>query len=57
VITSSTTTMILPFTPAAPWLGFVPLPPLFFAILVLMILTYLSLVEGAKRWFYQLSPM
>jgi len=48
---------LLPFTPAAPWLGFVPLPPLFFAILVLMILTYLSLVEGAKRWFYQLSPM
>jgi Mg2+-importing ATPase len=48
---------LLPFTPVAPWLGFTPLPPLFFAILVLMILTYLGLVEGAKRWFYRLSPM
>jgi len=45
------------FTPLAPWLGFTPLPPLFFAILVLMIVTYLALVEGVKRWFYRASPM
>jgi P-type Mg2+ transporter len=47
---------IIPFTPLAPWLGFTPLPPLFFAILVLMILTYLGLVEVVKRWFYRRYP-
>jgi Mg2+-importing ATPase len=43
----------IPFTPLAPWLGFTPLPPLFFGILVLMIVTYLGLVEIVKRWFYR----
>ena len=46
---------VLPFTPLAPWLGFTPLPPLFFGILVLMIATYLCLVEIVKRWFYRHS--
>ena len=44
---------VLPFTPLAPWLGFTPLPALFFAILVLMVVTYLGLVEIVKRWFYR----
>jgi Mg2+-importing ATPase len=47
---------IIPFTPLAPWLGFTPLPPLFFAILVLMVVTYLGLVEVVKRWFYRRYP-
>jgi Mg2+-importing ATPase len=47
----------IPFTPLAPWLGFTPLPPLFFAILGAMIVTYLALVEMVKRWFYRVSPM
>ena len=47
----------IPFTPLAPWLGFTPLPPLFFAILATMIVTYLALVEIVKRWFYRVSPM
>jgi len=47
----------IPFTPLAPWLGFTPLPPLFFAILGTMIVTYLALVEMVKRWFYRVSPM
>jgi P-type Mg2+ transporter len=47
----------IPFTPVAPWLGFTPLPPLFFAILVLMVVTYLGLVEVVKRWFYRRYPM
>jgi Mg2+-importing ATPase len=47
---------IIPFTPLAPWLGFTPLPPLFFAILVLMVVTYLGLVEVVKRWFYRRHP-
>ena len=47
---------IIPFTPLAPWLGFTPLPPLFFAILVLMVVTYLGMVEVVKRWFYRRYP-
>ena len=49
--------VVIPFTPLAPWLGFTRLPSLFFAILVLMIVTYLALVEVVKRWFYRVSPM
>lgn len=44
--------LILPFSPLAGDLGFVPLPPLFFAILFAMILTYLGLVELIKRRFF-----
>lgn len=42
----------LPFTPLAPWLGFVPLPLPFFAVLMGMVGAYLVLVEVVKRWFY-----
>jgi Mg2+-importing ATPase len=48
---------LLPFTPLAPWLGFTPLPPLFFAFLLFMVVTYLGLVEVVKRWFYRRYPM
>jgi Mg2+-importing ATPase len=48
---------LLPFTPLAPWLGFTPLPPLFFAFLVTMVLAYLGLMEAVKRWFYRHYPM
>jgi Mg2+-importing ATPase len=48
---------LLPFTPLGLWLGFVPLPPLFFAFLVATVLTYLGLIELAKRWFYRRYPM
>ncbi len=48
---------LLPFTPLAPWLGFTPLPPLFFAFLVAMVLAYLGLMEIVKRWFYRRYPM
>jgi Mg2+-importing ATPase len=53
VVACALTAVLIPFTPLAPWLGFMPLPPLFFAILVLMVVTYLGLVEIAKRWFYR----
>ena len=43
----------LPFTPLAHPLGFVPLPPLFFAVLGLMIAAYLGLIELAKWFFYK----
>jgi Mg2+-importing ATPase len=48
---------LLPFTPLAPWLGFTPLPPLFFAFLLAMVVAYLGLTEVVKRWFYRRYPM
>ena len=56
VCACAATGAVIPFTPLAPWLGFTPLPPLFFAILVLMVVTYLGLVEVVKRWFYRRYP-
>jgi Mg2+-importing ATPase len=44
---------LLPFTPLGPWFGFVPLPPLFFGFLLVMIVSYLGVVEVVKRWFYR----
>jgi Mg2+-importing ATPase len=43
---------ILPFSPLADLLGFRALPASFLAILILMIGTYLALVELAKRYFF-----
>lgn len=38
-------------------LGMTPLPPLFFAILLLMIAMHLTLVEIMKHWFYRVSGL
>ncbi|HET9952725.1 MAG TPA: magnesium-translocating P-type ATPase [Candidatus Eisenbacteria bacterium] len=43
----------LPFTPLGKDLGFVPIPPGFFAVLAAMVVVYLGLVEVVKRWFYR----
>jgi Mg2+-importing ATPase len=40
---------LLPFTPLATALGFVPLPATFFVFLAVATLTYLALVEAVKR--------
>jgi Mg2+-importing ATPase len=57
VASSTAAGALLPFTPLAPWLGFVPLPPLFFGFLFAMVVTYLGAVEVVKRWFYRRYPM
>jgi Mg2+-importing ATPase len=44
---------LLPFTALAGLLGFVPLPPAFFGVLVLMVAAYLAAAQGVKRWFYR----
>ena len=41
--------ILLPFTPLAGYLGFTPLPGLYFLFLVAMTVTYLLLVEVVKR--------
>lgn len=45
--------MLLPFSPVANELGFVPLPPEFFGLLAVLLAVYLVLVEFGKRWFYK----
>ena len=35
--------------------GFAPLPPAFFAVLVVLVVTYLALVQLFKRRFYRAS--
>lgn len=45
--------LALPFTPWAALLGFKPLPLAFFGLLALVVVAYLALVEGVKRWFYR----
>ncbi|OOG55424.1 magnesium-translocating P-type ATPase [Polaromonas sp. C04] len=44
--------LLLPFTPLGPLFHFEPPPAIFFAWLAGMVLAYLVLVEGAKRFFY-----
>jgi Mg2+-importing ATPase len=45
-----------PYSPAAGALGFKPLPPLLLLAIAGMVVTYLALVEVAKRWFYARWP-
>jgi Mg2+-importing ATPase len=45
--------VLLPFTPAGVYLGFVAPPALFFFILILMLVAYLLAVEGMKQWFFR----
>lgn len=45
--------VLLPFTPAGVYLGFVAPPAFFFLILTGMLLAYLLAVEGMKQWFFQ----
>ena len=44
--------VVLPFSPLAKLLGFTPLPPPFFAFLAISTITYLLLVEWAKRLLF-----
>lgn len=48
--------VLLPFSPLAHVLGFVPLPAGFLAVLALMIVLYLVLVELGKVRFYRVRP-
>ena len=43
----------LPYSPLAPWLGFVPVPAALMGALVLVTITYLVLVYFVKRWFFK----
>jgi Mg2+-importing ATPase len=45
--------LVLPFSPAAPWLGLTPLPLAFLALLALIVAVYIASAELAKRFFYR----
>jgi Mg2+-importing ATPase len=47
--------LVLVLTPVGAVLQFTPLPPLFFGVLVVLVVTYLVLVEIVKRRFYGAS--
>ncbi len=46
----------LPYTAIGRWFGFVPLPLAFLAALCAMVVCYLAIAEGVKRWFYRRYP-
>jgi Mg2+-importing ATPase len=43
----------LPLLPVGTYLGFESPPPMFFAVLVVMMIAFLVVLEGLKRWFYR----
>ena len=45
----------LPFSPLATYLGFVPLPPLFWPLLILTLVCYVALTQIVKAWLLKKS--
>ncbi|HYA21648.1 MAG TPA: cation transporting ATPase C-terminal domain-containing protein, partial [Thermoproteota archaeon] len=45
---------IVPFTPLGSFLGFAPLPGEYWILLILMVATYLLLVDAGKVFFYKI---
>jgi Mg2+-importing ATPase len=43
----------LPYSPLASTLGFVPLPPLYWLLLLGMLVDYVVLTQLIKTWFYR----
>ena len=44
--------LALPYSPLAPWLGFVPVPAIVMGCLMLITVTYLACVHATKVWFF-----
>ncbi len=51
-LTAFALAVTLPYSPLAPWLGFVPLPAEIMGALALVTITYLIAVYVLKRWFF-----
>jgi len=45
--------VVLPYSPLAPALGFVPLPAVYFAWIAAFLLAYAALTHTVKTWFYK----
>jgi len=50
---ASLLTLALPFSPLASWLGFVPLPPVYFGFLLIAAAGFMAVIEGVKGGFYR----
>ena len=46
-------TATLPYTPLGAVFGFVPLPPLFLALMAIIVILYLGAAEATKAWFFR----
>jgi Mg2+-importing ATPase len=44
---------VLPYTPLGAAFGFVALPPLYWPLLAIMLIAYITLTQFVKTWFYQ----
>ena len=44
--------VLIPLSPLATYFDFVAPPTIFYSLLAILVLTYLVVVETAKRWFY-----
>jgi Mg2+-importing ATPase len=51
ILAALTAAVLIPLSPLAPTLGFAPLPPVFWLLLVVLVTAYLALVEFIKRRF------
>jgi len=51
IATALAAAVIIPLSPLAPVLGFAPLPPVYWLLLIVMVAAYLALVELVKRRF------
>lgn len=45
--------LLIPISPLAGWFGFIRLPALYYAWLLLILAAYMTAAELAKRWFYK----
>ena len=45
--------LALPYTPLAHWLGFKPLPAVFYPFLFGIVVLYIASAEIAKKYFYR----
>jgi P-type Mg2+ transporter len=53
VLLAAAASIVLPLLPVGAYLGFMPLPQTFFAVLAAMMIAFLLVLEGLKRWVYR----
>ena len=56
IVLALTAAVIIPLSPVGPFLGFTPMPLVFWPLLVAIVAAYLGLVEVVKRWFESRGP-
>jgi Mg2+-importing ATPase len=55
-VTTATVTLAgasLPFWPIGAFLGFAPLPAVFFGVIAILVVVYIVLVDATKTWFFR----